>query len=907
MMKKINCLLIIVAMLVSACCFAADTDATQKDSDTNQMSDYMLTALDVLRTLEIIPDFYDYNLIIDEEVTRGDFAYALGQLIKTPKINDKRIYYYDVPETYYAYDAICTLTEMGAINGTAANVFEPDKPIEVAAVCKILLKLLGYDIRAEYTGGYPTGYLNVARGIGILDNAELKTNILGRGDMISILYETIKVPKLTATEFSDADGDKYIADEKITLLSENHRIHYAKGFVEGSEMISLYDSNGLLENTDEVFISGTKFDTLVNLSNMLGEEIEYFYFKQKLDDPIEKGVIKWAKRRETSKTIAVYMENVGGFDKNSYVFSYYKNGKSARLTLKRGLALIYNGRAVDRGIDEILNRKDCDFKFIDSGKGFDTVIANSYVNYVVESINLSSKIIYDAEISSRSVTLDPEKYYYVGIVDGVTGDRLAFEDIKPGQVLSIYQSLGSDSNKYILAKVVDGKKTGTIEGTKKIGKKPAVIVDGMEYISHNSYKFPELKVGDNAEIYIDIKGYVVLIKTSSNDFSAAYIIDYDYFDDSAFEKTFKIKLLNQNGVVEILDVAEKVEIDGARGRTVDELKRKLDSLEIVETPARTRKNYQLIRIKKNKDNKILAVDTPITEERNGETIENSLTRTMQAEAGAYWSDTGSFTPRNSGKDGSKGDTLIPSVLFDSSTVFFCIPNESWNNLEDTDYTVGSKALLRNETNYTLSTYRIGDEMNYEDFVVYEITDRKTDYYSRKGPLLVTGIGKVLNAQGDPIDCVYGWQGAAEISMNYNGEKDITTLKEGTLIEIKFDTKGLGYDYSVLFDPYNPTHTDVGTGDNYWNNYIWGNYRIEVGSAKRVKGNKMLFGGAGATPDRLLIQPGSGAVVFDKNKTVNPVSIGTFGDALTEENSETPSTIVTWGFRTSSIKMVIIYK
>ena len=56
-------------------------------------------AMEALRTLGFIPDYYDYNVNMDNHVTRADFAAAVAKIMKLEGYSGSDIYYYDVPKT----------------------------------------------------------------------------------------------------------------------------------------------------------------------------------------------------------------------------------------------------------------------------------------------------------------------------------------------------------------------------------------------------------------------------------------------------------------------------------------------------------------------------------------------------------------------------------------------------------------------------------------------------------------------------------------------------------------------------------------------------------------------------------------------------------------------------------------
>ena len=154
-LTKIICLILALCVSFGMICVSAE------DTASNNVSEKM----DVLRLFGLIPDYYDFNTSFDENVSRADFADVVARLIDTSEYGGDEVHYYDVLKSHYAYNSISALTELGVINGTGDKFFKPDLPMSTAGAYKILVCLLGYGDIALRSGGYPAGYIDIARKI----------------------------------------------------------------------------------------------------------------------------------------------------------------------------------------------------------------------------------------------------------------------------------------------------------------------------------------------------------------------------------------------------------------------------------------------------------------------------------------------------------------------------------------------------------------------------------------------------------------------------------------------------------------------------------------------------------------------------------------------------------------------
>lgn len=119
----------------------------------------------------------DGNFRENDEITRAEFAAVLCRTMgceadaQTENITQKK-YFPDVPSEHWAAGYINFAYENKAISGFPDGNFYPEQPVTNEQVIKMLIAAWGYGDEAEANGGYPNGYMKVAKEHGILDTIE---------------------------------------------------------------------------------------------------------------------------------------------------------------------------------------------------------------------------------------------------------------------------------------------------------------------------------------------------------------------------------------------------------------------------------------------------------------------------------------------------------------------------------------------------------------------------------------------------------------------------------------------------------------------------------------------------------------------------------------------------------------
>lgn len=137
------------------------------------------------------------NLNLTTPVTRAEMAQLVanalllnGVIGSLPEGEE----FIDLPDTHWAYPAVSHLKANGIVNGMGDGTFAPNHSVTNAQATKMIVAMLGYSVEAERLGGYPHGYMNVAKELGITQDLSLDDAPALRQDIAIMLEKALDVP-----------------------------------------------------------------------------------------------------------------------------------------------------------------------------------------------------------------------------------------------------------------------------------------------------------------------------------------------------------------------------------------------------------------------------------------------------------------------------------------------------------------------------------------------------------------------------------------------------------------------------------------------------------------------------------------------------------------------------------------
>ena len=845
MTKRILCIVLTLVVCLTTAVYAAEQRA-----DANEE---LYTQMEILRKLGFLGDYYDYNTAFDESVSRADFVRCVAGLIDAAESDDGTAYYYDVPKSHWAYSSINALTRMGVINGTGNKKFEPESPIDAGAAYKIMLSLMGYAQRAESDGGYPAGYIKTAKALKIY-NGESFNAPLSRGAMISLIYNSMKTKVYNVASIKDGSV-KYEVSKEDTLLSLYHDIYY-------DEDIEIYTSD-------------------IALFDKIGEEIEFFYYKENDKD---KGNVIWAKSTDSSNVLIIDENANAKLNRNSFELSYHDGSKTKKVTLSRSITVIYNGAEAGENIGSLFEIPQIKIKLVKTNGAYSVAVLEKAENIVADNISTLDKVVYDKVYPVRKVDFNTGKYDYISVRDA-SGNALSFENITADMVLSTYLSL---DGKYLRVIVSSEKVSGAVESVENCYDGTKIAIGGKSYTLRSTSGIAVPNAGDNVTLFIDCDGYVAYVKTNTGDYFAAYVYKF-LADNGGVGNKLKFKMLSQDGKILELECADKVTCDGERRTSNDSILSVLNkSWGDKTSPFKP----QIALITQNSTGKITGIDTAYVNapyESEEDTLSPNMTK-------------GTYTYKWTGFFGGHG-------IIDANTVIFSVPNAAdIESARDKAFSVKSTSDLTDGTAYTVSGFKTKSRVGAEQYVVLD-GGTSSEWNLDTLPFLVSGKVKTTDDEGRTVEALKGYNNQVEITAKGTDTISFADVKPGMLLRLKYDSSNQVDEYKVLFDPYTELDDNGKIKAEYQTDYRFDdNYGIVKGYVNDVVDGIIKIGhSTGANADQIANKQSAPILVYDRENDREPITPGRFADADTYYNCGDNCSIVVMQSYVGTPKFFVIYK
>ena len=861
LLRYISCITVCLLLIGTFSVFPAG--AADADLGVGNMDSGLKSVIEALRYFDFIPDYYDYNTNPSEMATRADFVSAAAKLVGQTKYVGGDTYYYDIPQSFWAYNEICALTQMGVLNGSEEKLFKPNDKIRKEEAYKILLTLMGYKSYAEADGGYPSGYLIRAARIDLNDNVS-SSEYVTLADMFEMLYNAMMI---NVVNISGVDDNllNYTVSDADTLMSIYHDVYYKKGTVTGAEYITT-DGN-TLGKEDEVEIDGVVYRSDVQLFEKLGEKIKFFYKYDKAKD--ERRVV-WAADTGSTDSLMITANNDAEFDRVNFRLKYYdeRTDKQKEVSLSRGITVIYNGSVVNENIYTVFDLPRYTAKLVKSKSNDYTVaVVSAYENIVADKIDAGSKIVYDKTNPNKSVKLDSEIYEKMSIKMLGTTD-MNFEDISVGNVLSVYMS---QDKKYVEVSVNAEQVTGTVERIQNDGNGERITINSIRYFAPDEAELTDYKIGDNVVAYLDVNGEIAYIQKSAGTEFAAYLVKA-ILNDDAFANNLKIKMFTEEGKMVQAVTDKKLKIDG---KVYNEADKELKVLNSVPT---------LAMIKTTKDGAIKEIDTPFY---NSEyESKDSLTISVPRVKNVLYKTSG---------------TIGRLSVVDTKTKFFVVPDESViQTAADSDFAIVGQYQIPNDIGIDAETYKTRERIGVEQYVILRNFTRNN--YTNEMPVVVDDITMALDDEGLAVECIEGYQGANRVSLKAKEGFSFEQkgIKSGMVVSVRRDNGGEVNDCVIYYDIDNRDNYLSAGGDN-------SSYAFRTGYAIDLIDGVLKTGVSMDSYDFAIYTNNVPVVVVDNSTDRNRIRVGTINEAKTYYNAESScSTVVTF-LRWNTPSMFIVYK
>ncbi len=530
----------------------------------------MIEEIGLLKSLGIMDDATEENML--EEVTRAQFVrYMLQFMNVEPEAASDEVntYYLDVPVDYPYYKDITTATVMGIVNGGSNSVFNPNNTIAYRDAIKIVVGALEFGTLAEYRGGYPKGYIEVARDLKLEKNISIGyTENMTMEQLVHILFNALNSNSALITvstskpAISMGTGDRLYIEEKFNV--EKYR-----GIVTGTSYTRRLEGEADLAKLE---IGGTEYNignyAQFDEEEILGQEV-YFYLKYPDGD-----------MKDTAVADIIFVNPIEGFNKivevidediqdtSSMSSLYYWDEKANTRNIDISDAIIYYNGKIDptaKAVD--LKPERGSVRAIDNDRDgkFEYVFIKNSVQRIVD-VASREKIRYKFGLGSIDVPEKDSKILIFRYGAEITTDYLGEWEVLEVMLCKDGESGIIDVSK----KVVEGQVNSVsndeykVAGVKyKLSKPYIEALKGDPVTGKVHYQAIKPKKNDTCAFILDSRGEIAAMRAT-----LTQITEYGFLVKTAssggLEKSNQVKMYCQYGVMNIFPVSDTVKINGKR-------------------------------------------------------------------------------------------------------------------------------------------------------------------------------------------------------------------------------------------------------------------------------------------------------------------------------------------------------
>ncbi len=298
-----------------------------------------------------------------------------------------------------------------------------------------ILSVLGYKDIAEFSGGFPVGYLQIASRLSINLTKGINENITGN-EAAAVLYRALDAEIMEQVLENETVKHK---TEGFTL-ADRFSIKTTTGLVEANNLTGVYgirviqDSKVRLDGKDYLDSSGLA-------AQFIGLNVKAWY----REDEYNPEILYLRHQNKNCETLTLSPNQLAdvGYTSKGTVLSYLNNDKVKQAIIAPTARMLFNSvfcsnALLEDSINKLINTKNGSLRIVDmDGNGvFDFAEVKYYDVYVVKSV--SNKIV-SFKNSDAALNLDDREKRFVSVA--VNGKESAVSDLKENDIIHIYTSL----------------------------------------------------------------------------------------------------------------------------------------------------------------------------------------------------------------------------------------------------------------------------------------------------------------------------------------------------------------------------------------------------------------------------------------------------------------------------------
>lgn len=759
-MKKILASLLVLCIVVSVLPIATASDPSADGESLDMAAKVMLN----LGIMEMDHD----NVFAGEKImTRADAAIALAKMMNyaadTPLESTVQIFE-DVRVWDDSASAVECLYNRNVIKGNGYGKFYPEDDVTMSDLYRMMLRCAGY---GDFTTDVYTlaASAKLTKGVSGDRSGKITKSMLAHALCNLLDAKVMTVNGIKNEQLSLHRGD--------TFLNEVMELYKTEGVVTANETVNIKENPTPEEG--KVQIDMVSYETNgLDINGLLGYSVICYYKQDDDETPVICAIV------ENDSNNVLMLDNDSIISVSGKTYSYYRaDGKNVTARLAPSVNVVYNDRVIDD--DEHYRPGYGRVTLIDNNRDslYDVALISSYSTMIVKGADGNAKKIYVENIASgKDEVISLDDYNEYGLYDSY-GYQITPDELQSGMVLSVQESLDS-ADSYIKFSASSATAKGVIEEIRS-GAHRKITINGTEYEESPQMRKPDrdiCAVGKNLVLCLDILGKIVYVKQNEEEgWFYGYLIGAAVSDDWG---DHQLKLLTQEGNVEVVTCDDKVLINGIKG-TTNALKSALYSDGAVKR--------QVIRYLL-KNQKIREIDTAIPQsiaDTDPVNIGNGVgDKLLLRSSGTFRYKNGPRLLKRESAGSPDGEIALASA---DSLIIFAVPADT-SLASDDDYYIMNG--LRDDQSYTAEGYNTSaDSIRCNVITVFQ---KQSESFIAMDPvMMVDYVSEVVAADGTDTYMVTGLCDNKRVSYTAKSKDVLTvnnkyTVQQGDIIRIKTDDR-----------------------------------------------------------------------------------------------------------------------
>lgn len=423
---KILSLIVVMVMILSAIpanIYAQNSEVANSDD------------LNFAIACGIFPDGVDKTSVITRiELAEIYTNIILGSDTETEGAESDNFTDVDYDMSYYA-DFVASIGLMG---GVGNGLFAPYDNVTYQQLIKTIVSFLGYDVKAQSLGGYPTGYMAVAAQLGLsLSNKASADSFVTFEGVATLFKIAASCPLYDVTGYGDVS--KYQEITQINYLAKYLDINFISNVVNANYIANIYSDDELKYN--EIIVGTEKYlfdPDVYPLNDLLGHKVDIYY--KEINNV---NHIIYMEDNRFNRVLEIDGKDV---DVKGDTLIYYDGFKEKEIRFSDDVNILYNGGICENYNNATFNAwnntyRDGGIKAIDNNydRKYDYIMIDAYDTYVVSSIK--DDIVHTSYRDGYIIKINDYEDGKNVLFRNLDGKPIKMSDVEDGSVISVSKDL----------------------------------------------------------------------------------------------------------------------------------------------------------------------------------------------------------------------------------------------------------------------------------------------------------------------------------------------------------------------------------------------------------------------------------------------------------------------------------